>query len=77
MHLPDYHSHLQAWYLAVASLPCVRTVCEIGFNAGHSSTVRPSLFVCSFFWLQRIFLVVTGCQANKMLMRKPIWQLLS
>ncbi|KAF5825223.1 hypothetical protein DUNSADRAFT_13443, partial [Dunaliella salina] len=28
----------QAWYLAIASLPCVRNVCEIGFNAGHSST---------------------------------------
>eukprot|EP00200_Dunaliella_tertiolecta_P007667 CAMPEP_0202382330 /NCGR_PEP_ID=MMETSP1127-20130417/42415_1 /ASSEMBLY_ACC=CAM_ASM_000462 /TAXON_ID=3047 /ORGANISM="Dunaliella tertiolecta, Strain CCMP1320" /LENGTH=334 /DNA_ID=CAMNT_0048981515 /DNA_START=151 /DNA_END=1152 /DNA_ORIENTATION=+ len=42
----------QAWYLAVASLPCVRNVCEIGFNAGHSSTVwmtaRPDIHLHSF-----------------------------
>jgi len=35
----SFPARLQAWYLAIASLPCVRSVCEIGFNAGHSSTV--------------------------------------
>ena len=39
-------------YFALASLPCVRTFCETGFNAGHSSTAflaaKPKAYVQIF-----------------------------
>ncbi|KXZ41183.1 hypothetical protein GPECTOR_678g812 [Gonium pectorale] len=42
----------QRTFLALAANPCVRQVCEVGFNAGHSATVwlsaQPGLAVTSF-----------------------------
>jgi len=51
-------------YIRLASMPFVKTVCEIGFNAGHSSTawlILPRVRLISFDWGEHDY----GCTARK------------
>ena len=36
---PGPHGMQRQWYVALAQLPCVRRICEVGFNEGHSASL--------------------------------------